>query len=92
VALVVPVMIIAGAISMAWNGLSVTAAAELAGPSRSGAAIGFQQTALGVIGVLVPTAFAYVVETTSWRTGFALASIGPLLGWYLLGRLPEISS
>jgi sugar phosphate permease len=91
VAVVVPVMIVAGAVSMAWNGLSVTAAAELAGPSRSGAAIGFQQTSLAVIGVLVPAGFAYVVETTSWRTGFALASIGPLLGWYLLGRLPEIS-
>ena len=31
VAVVVPVMVVAGAISMAWNGLSVTAAAELAG-------------------------------------------------------------
>jgi len=91
VAVVVPVMVVAGAISMAWNGLSVTAAAELAGRAKSGAAIGFQQTMLGVIGALVPFAFAYVVETTSWRTGFALASIGPLLGWYLLGRLAEIS-
>jgi sugar phosphate permease len=91
VAVVVPVMVAAGAISMAWNGLSVTAAAELAGLSRSGAAIGFQQTTLAVIGVLVPAAFAYVVETTSWRTGFALASIGPFVGWYLLGRLPELS-
>jgi sugar phosphate permease len=91
VAVVVPVMVVAGAISMAWNGLSVTAAAELAGRAKSGAAIGFQQTTLGVIGALVPFAFAYVVETTSWRTGFALASIGPLLGWYLLGRLAEIS-
>jgi sugar phosphate permease len=92
VSVVVPVMVVAGAISMAWNGLSVTAAAELAGRSRSGAAIGFQQTMLAVIGVLVPVGFAYVVEATSWRTGFALASIGPLLGWYLLGRLAEISS
>jgi sugar phosphate permease len=92
VAVVVPVMVAAGAISMAWNGLSVTAAAELAGLSRSGAAIGFQQTTLAVLGVLVPAGFAYLVETTSWRTGFALASIGPLVGWYLLGRLPETSS
>jgi sugar phosphate permease len=91
-ALIVPVMIVAGSISMAWNGLSVTAAAELAGRERSGAAIGFQQTTLAVIGVLVPAVFAYLVETTSWRTGFAFAAIGPLLGWYLLGRLPETSS
>jgi hypothetical protein len=77
---------------MAWNGLSVTAAAELAGLSRSGAAIGFQQTTLAVIGVLVPVAFAYVVDVASWPAGFALASIGPFVGWYLLGRLPEISA
>jgi sugar phosphate permease len=92
VAVVVPVMVVAGAISMAWNGLSVTAAAELAGLSRSGAAIGFQQTTLAVIGVLVPVAFAYVVDVASWPAGFALASIGPFVGWYLLGRLPEISA
>ena len=91
-AIVVPVMVVAGAVSMAWNGLSVTAAAELAGLRRSGAAIGFQQTTLSVTGVLVPAAFAYVVDTTSWEAGFALASVGPFVGWYLLGRLPEISA
>jgi sugar phosphate permease len=89
-ALIVPAMVVAGAISMAWNGLSVTAAAELAGRSRSGAAIGFQQTTLAVIGVLVPAGFARVVEVSSWRTGFLLAAIGPLAGWLLLGRLDEI--
>ena len=89
VALVVPVMIVAGAISMAWNGLSVTAAAELAGPAKSGAAIGFQQTTLAVIGVIVPVAFASLVESTSWQAGFALVAAGPLVGWYLLGRLPD---
>jgi sugar phosphate permease len=90
IVLLVPAMIVAGAISMAWNGLSVTAAAELAGRARSGAAIGFQQTALAVIGVLIPAGFAAVVEATSWRTGFLLASLGPLAGWLLLGRLAEI--
>ena len=89
-AIVVPVMIVAGAISMAWNGLSVTAAAELAGVSRSGAAIGFQQTSLAVAGVVIPIWFAYVVDALSWPTGFALAAIGPFVGWYLLGRVPEI--
>jgi sugar phosphate permease len=91
-AVVVPVMVLAGAISMAWNGLSVTAAAELAGVRRSGAAIGFQQTTLSVTGVFVPAAFGYVVDSASWEAGFALASLGPLVGWWLLGRLPEISA
>ena len=89
VAVVVPVMVIAGAISMAWNGLSVTAAAELAGLARSGAAIGFQQTTLSVTGLIVPIAFASAVDSTSWEAGFALAAVGPFLGWLLLGLLPE---
>jgi sugar phosphate permease len=91
VAVLLPVMVVAGAISMAWNGLSVTAAAELAGLARSGAAIGFQQTTLSVTGLIVPIAFASVVDSTSWEAGFALAAVGPFLGWLLLGRLREVA-
>ena len=89
VSLVVVALVLVGAVSMAWNGLSLTAAAELAGRARSGAAIGFQQTTLGVIGVLVPIAFSNLVEATSWRTAFALSAIGPLAGWLMLGTLRE---
>ena len=39
-----PALVAATALSMTWNGLSFTAAAELAGSARSGAALGFQQT------------------------------------------------
>jgi sugar phosphate permease len=88
-AVVVAVIVVAGAISMAWNGLSLTAAAELAGRARSGAAIGFQQTTLAVIGVGIPVLFAVVVEATSWRTAFALSAAGPLVGWFMLGTLRE---
>jgi sugar phosphate permease len=89
ISLVVTVIVLAGAVSMAWNGLSLTLAAELAGRARSGAAIGFQQTTLGVIGVLVPVLFANIVEATSWRTAFALSAVGPAAGWLMLGRLRE---
>jgi hypothetical protein len=77
--------VLAGGLSMAWNGLSFTAAAEAAGEARSGAAIGFQQTVLAVIGAGVPPAFAAVVEATSWRTAFAVAAAVPLVGWWALG-------
>jgi sugar phosphate permease len=87
--LAVASIVVAGAVAMAWNGLSLTAAAELAGRAKSGAAIGFQQTTLGLIGVAVPVLFASLVEATSWRTGFAAAAIGPLVGWWMLGRLQE---
>jgi sugar phosphate permease len=81
--------IVAGGLSMAWNGLLFTAAAELAGEARSGVAIGFQQTVLSVLGAAVPPLFAWVVEATSWRVAFALAAAAPLLGWWVLGRVTE---
>jgi sugar phosphate permease len=83
----VPTFVVAGGLAMAWNGLSLTAAAELAGEARSGAAIGFQQTALSTIGVATPIAFAAAVDTISWRAAFALAAIFPLLGVLALRRL-----
>ena len=86
-AVVVPLLVAAGALSAAWNGLSFAAAAELAGRARSGAAIGFQQTVLSVVGVAVPPAFALVVAAASWRVAFAAAAAAPLAGWVLLGRV-----
>ena len=82
-------LVLASAISMAWNGLSLTAAAELAGRARSGAAIGFQQSMLSLVGVGVPIVFAAIVEATSWQTAFGLSALGPLAGWLMLGTLRE---
>ena len=90
--LLLPALVAASALSMAWNGLAFTAAAELAGASRSAAAIGFQQTALSVFVMIAPVAFAALVEATSWRTGFALLALSPLAGWLLLAPLAESRS
>jgi sugar phosphate permease len=86
----VPVLIVAGIVGMSWNGLSFTAAAEAAGASRSGAAIGFQQTVLAVGGLLIPIGFAAIVSNESWRVAF-LASAGcSLAGAALLRRLSAL--
>lgn len=86
----VPALVLATSLSMTWNGLSYTAAAELAGSSRSGAAIGFQQTTLSIVGFLAAPTFAALVDASSWRTGFAVCAVAPLAGWWLLGQLaPE---
>jgi len=84
--LLVPALVLATGISMAWNGLSYTIAAELGG-RRSGAAIGFQQTVLSAIGVAAPVAFAAAVSGTSWTIAFALAAVFPLAGVWLLRPL-----
>lgn len=85
----VPAMMLAGGLSMAWNGLAFTTAAELAGPSRSGAAIGFQQTVLSGYGIAAPVVFAVSVSWLSWSAAFALAALFPLAGWLALRPLRE---
>ncbi|MDE3190587.1 MAG: hypothetical protein KGL94_07210, partial [Acidobacteriota bacterium] len=79
---------VAGVLSMAWNGLAFAAAAEAAGATRTGAALGFQQTLLGVVVAAAPPAFA-VIAASSWRLAFALAALGPLLGVGLLKGVSE---
>jgi sugar phosphate permease len=79
-------IVAATAISMAWNGLSFTIAAELGG-RRSGAAIGLQQTALSASGVGAPVAFAALVSWTSWQAAFAVAALFPVAGVLLLRQL-----
>jgi MFS family permease len=83
----VPTLVVAGALSSSWNGLSFTAAAELAGRARSGAALGFQQTALSVAAAATPPVFALLVEQGSWSLGFGLAALLPLAGIGLMRRL-----
>jgi sugar phosphate permease len=87
-AALVPAFAVAGVVSMAWNGLAFAAAAEAAGARRTGAALGFQQTLLGVVIAAVPPAFA-AVASSSWRLAFALSALGPLLGVAALSRVPE---
>lgn len=83
----IPVFVVAGALSLSWNGLSFTAAAELAGRARSGAALGFQQTGLAITSAAAPPAFAVVVEASSWSLAFGLAAATPALGALVMRRL-----
>ncbi len=87
-ALLVPLFVVAGVLSMAWNGLAYAAAAEMAGAARTGAALGFQQTLLGVVVAGAPPAIA-LVATHSWRLAFFLAAAGPAIGVLILRRLRE---
>ena len=87
-ALLVPLFVVAGMLSMAWNGLAYAAAAEAAGSARTGAALGFQQTLLGVVVAGAPPVIAAVAEH-SWRLAFILAAVCPAAGVLILQRLRE---
>ena len=85
--LLVPVLALAGGLSMGWNALAFAAAAELAGAARSGAAIGFQQSVLSGVGIVAPIVFAASVGGTSWALAFLLAALVPLAGRLVLRPL-----
>jgi sugar phosphate permease len=86
-ALLIPVFVAAGALSLSWNGLSFTAAAEMAGRARAGAALGFQQTALAITSAAAPPAFAAVVEASSWSLAYGLAAAMPVAGIAVMRQL-----
>ena len=90
-AALVPALIVAGVISLSWNGLAFTTAAETAGIARSGAALGFQQTVLGVLYTAGAPAFAALVAATSWRVAFEVAAVFPLVGVLVLLRVAEVT-
>jgi MFS family permease len=87
--LLVPAFVVAGSLTMAWNGVAFAAVAELAGRARSGAALGVQQTALALASVGTPLAFAAVVSAGSWSLAYGLAAAFPLAGWLVLRTLRE---
>ncbi len=87
-ALLIPLFVLAGVLSMAWNGLAYAAAAEAAGTRKTGAALGFQQTLLGVVVAGAPWTIA-AIATHSWRVAFVIAAAAPALGVLVLSRLSE---
>jgi sugar phosphate permease len=83
----VPLLIVAGVLAMAGNGVSFAAAAERAGPGRVGTALGLQNTILFVAVAVAPPAFGAAVGLLSWPAAFALAAVCPLVGWWTLEPL-----
>ena len=88
-AVLAPVLLAAGIFTMSWNGLSFTAAAELAGRERAGTALGLQGTIMRVISAGAGVGFGALVAATSWPAAFALLALMPLVGWWLLRPLVE---
>ncbi len=83
----VPLLVVAGIVVMAGNGVSFAAAAEMAGPGRVGTALGLQNTILFAAVAAASPLFGAAVGLLSWTAAFALAALCPLLGWLVLGPL-----
>ena len=86
-ALLIPLLVVAGTLAMSWNGLAFAAAAEVSGRARSGVAIGLQQSVLNGLGAAYPPLFGAFVAATTWRYGFAAVALLPLAGRRVLRAL-----
>lgn len=80
-------LIAAGIVTMAGNGVSFAAASEMAGPERVGTALGLQNTVLFGAVVIAPPVFGALVDPLGWAGAFAVAAACPLVGWWLLAPL-----
>jgi sugar phosphate permease len=83
----IPALVVAGTLSFGWNGLSFTAAAELAAVGRSGTAIALQQTVLFLSAAIAAPLFGGIVSVGGWRVAFWSLAVGPLVAWGLLASL-----
>ena len=88
-ALLIPLLVLTGAVSMSWNALAFAAVVENAGHRRSGVAIGVQQTVLNGFGAVYPGLFGALVGLTTWTWGFLAVAVLPVLGHRVLRGLPS---
>jgi sugar phosphate permease len=86
-ALVLPVVIVTGVVSMSSNGLAFTATGEIAGQARAGSAMGLQNTALFASGAVAPIVFGAIAEHVAWPAAYALLAMLALAGWRMLAPL-----
>lgn len=86
-AALIPLLIAGGAAISSWNGLSFTAAAEIAGRARAGTAMSLQNTLVAVLGAASGPLFGLVADGTSYQAAFLLVALAPLAGWWVLGPL-----
>jgi MFS family permease len=86
-AVVVPVVLVCGSLTMAWNTISFALVAQYGGEHRSGYALGIHATVLFLAAAVAAPLFAALVETTSWQAAFATLTLAPAISWALMRRL-----
>ncbi len=82
-----PIVVAAAVATMTWNGLSFTAAGEIAGKARAGTAMSLQNTVVAVGSALGAPAFGASVDLVGWPLAYAVLAISPLAAWWVLAPL-----
>ena len=82
-----PIAAAAAVATMTWNGLSFTAAGEIAGKAKAGTAMSLQNTIVAVGSALGAPLFGAAVDVIGWPAAFALLALMPLAAWWVLASL-----
>lgn len=80
-------VIATGVATMTWNGLSFTAAGEIAGKARAGTAMSLQNTIVAVGSAVGAPVFGWLAGSAGWAPAFALLAITPIAAWLVLEPL-----
>ena len=88
-AVLIPLLVIGGAAISSWNGLSFTAAAEIAGRARAGTAMSLQNMLVSIFGTAASPLFGLLVGATSYATAYLVIAAAPVLGWWVLRPLED---
>jgi sugar phosphate permease len=90
-ALVVAALGLAAVISVADNGLGYTAAAELAGSSWSGRALGAQNTGQNVAAALTPPLVGALIGLSGYAAAFGAVAAFPLFAAFVVPAAAEVA-
>ncbi len=85
----VPLIVLGGAAMSSWNGLSFTAAAEIAGRERAGTAMSLQNTLVSILGATASPLFGALAGATSFATAYLVIALAPVAGWWVLRPLED---
>ncbi len=80
------------ALALCWNGLAVTAAAELAPEGSSGTALGMQNSANYLSAALTPALAGWLAVTLSWQAALLLAATAATTARALLRDHPDATT
>ncbi|WP_191499941.1 MFS transporter [Mycobacterium simulans] len=90
--LAIPCIVALAILSVADNGLTVTAVVEYAGPRYSGRALGVQSMGQLLIGSLSGPVFGAVIAAAGYPIMFGIAALAPVAAVFAIPSLPVIRS
>src|SRR5579859_2724057 len=80
----VPLLLVAGVVTVSGNGLAFTAVAELAGPTWAGRAMGTQNTMQNLVAAGAPAIWGALIGASGFPAGYAVSALFSLVAAFVV--------